>query len=402
MSLLLTVASGLSRALTQQDVVDVIVHYGLPAVGAHAGVLVLNGCSEHPYGIAGQHDFPDALVSELLTGVAEPTSPVARAALTGKAFWYGSWPETPVQSGPAPIRALACLPLGTSRERLGVLALGFPNNRRFDDADRELVLILAHQCVQALTRSRLHDAESEARAKLAAAVVEAQRSAKARQDIVSFVSHDLATPIFAIDANAGFIKRLAPADSVGDNLRARATDIQLAIKGMRRLLADLLDIGRLEAEQFPLQRKVCSVAELVNATFDSLRSLSEHQSVRMVSHFEPGVDRVVCDRARVLQVLGNLCGNAIRFSPRGGTLWVSASPSDNLVRFTVRDDGEGIAPELLPNLFQRFSRGSDRRAGNGLGLYIAKVLVEAHGGSIHVESAPGKGSAFSFTLPRSS
>src|SRR4029079_14680966 len=139
---------------------------------------------------------------------------------------------------------------------------------------------------------------------------------------------------------------------------------------------------------------------LINDTVDMLRPLAAGSIIRMETNIEDNLPAVIADAARIQQVLSNLVGNAVKFTPRAGTISVWAERGDGEVRFSVIDTGPGIPAEQLPHIFGRFwqAKTSDRR-GIGLGLAIAKGIVEAHNGRIWVESSVGLGSTFYFTLP---
>ncbi|MFP2928942.1 sensor histidine kinase, partial [Pyxidicoccus sp. 3LG] len=180
----------------------------------------------------------------------------------------------------------------------------------------------------------------------------------------------------------------------------QATRIQDATDRMSRLISDLLDWGRLEAGGLPLEWGEHAVSALVGEALESIRPLAEAKGLHLYAEPPAHNARVRCDRVRVLQVLGNLLGNAVKFTPTGGHLRVGATARGGEVSLHVRDTGAGIDPEALPHIFDRYWQARDAASrGTGLGLAIAKGLVEAHGGSIHAESTLGEGSTFTFTLP---
>jgi signal transduction histidine kinase len=169
---------------------------------------------------------------------------------------------------------------------------------------------------------------------------------------------------------------------------------------MYRLVHDLLDVAAIEAGQLPVTKSPLSADALVTDALELLRPLAAAKGIALVGDVPPGLPTVAADRERVLQVFSNLGGNAVKFTARDGRVEIRATGRDRAVEFVVRDTGSGIRPEDLPHVFERFWQARKReRAGVGLGLAIVKGIIEAHGGEIHVDSEPGKGSRFAFTLP---
>ena len=222
-----------------------------------------------------------------------------------------------------------------------------------------------------------------------------------KTNFVSAVTHELRTPLTSIRGYTELLEevgeeRLTPED------RGFVAQIARAAARLEHLVDDMLDAARLEAGSFTLHLEEGDLAAKAAEIVDSLRPQGEEARVAIAPTL-PEQLVLPMDAQRVGQVLANLLGNAVKFSPAGGTvrLAVIAEPDAALVE--VADEGEGIAPEELPRLFQRFSQltaGLKRRSGTGLGLSIAKALVEAHGGQIGVRSQPGQGTTFWFRLPR--
>jgi signal transduction histidine kinase len=176
--------------------------------------------------------------------------------------------------------------------------------------------------------------------------------------------------------------------------------IRRAATRMNRLIQDLLDVSLIETGQLPIHRARLSAGELVVEAVETQKILATSSSVELRLDVERGVPEVWGEHDRLLQVFENLIGNAIKFSTAGGLITVGAAPRDQEVLFWVADTGSGIAPGSLPHVFDRFWQATkgDRR-GAGLGLPIAKGIIEAHGGHLWVESTPGRGSIFFFSLP---
>jgi signal transduction histidine kinase len=166
------------------------------------------------------------------------------------------------------------------------------------------------------------------------------------------------------------------------------------------MIQDLLDVKRMESGRLAIDAKPESPVGLINDTIDMLRPLAAGSTIRLEANVDEALPNVLADSARIQQVLSNLVGNAVKFTPRNGRISVTAECADGEVRFGVIDTGPGIPAEQLPHIFGRFwqAKPSDRR-GIGLGLAIAKGIVEAHSGRIWVESNVGLGSTFYFTLP---
>jgi signal transduction histidine kinase len=169
---------------------------------------------------------------------------------------------------------------------------------------------------------------------------------------------------------------------------------------MNRMIQDLLDVKRMESGRLGMDPQPESAASLVNDTVEMLRPIATGSTIALESEISENLLPVMADSARIQQVLSNLVGNAVKFTPRDGRVTVCAEPIDGGVRFGVKDNGPGIPPDQVPHIFGQFWQAmpSDRR-GIGLGLAIAKGIVEAHGGMIWVESQVGVGSNFYFTLP---
>ena len=229
---------------------------------------------------------------------------------------------------------------------------------------------------------------------------EARRDAAAREELLSVVSHDLRAPLAAIVAGAETIRILEIPGTTGERAQRVAAQIHRSSANMGRLVDDLLDATTIKSGRLELQRAPERVLLLLEEAVDGARAVS-HRPLRLeIDRVDPDL-AIDCDRRRVLRVLANLLTNAAKYARDGGTVRVSASGEGALVRISVRDDGQGIPAEHLPHLFERFWRAPQSvLTGHGLGLYIARGIVEAHGGTISAESAPGEGATFSFTLPK--
>jgi PAS domain S-box-containing protein len=222
-----------------------------------------------------------------------------------------------------------------------------------------------------------------------------------KDEFISMVSHELRTPLTSIRGSLGLLASgvLGPLAGQGQ----RMLDIAVGnTDRLIRLLNDVLDLERMRFGQVTLQRSHCTAAELLGRAMSEMRGMADAAAVELVLSTASG--KVDADPDRLVQVLTNLVSNAIKFSPPGVRVWLSATASGPNVRFSVRDEGRGIPPEKLETIFERFSQvdASDSRekGGTGLGLAICRTIVEAHAGRIWAESVSGQGSSFVFELPR--
>lgn len=231
-------------------------------------------------------------------------------------------------------------------------------------------------------------------------ITERRAVERMKDEFVSMVSHELRTPLTSIRGALGLLStgRLDQQKEKWDRM------LSIAVSNtdrLVRLIDDILDLERMESGRVTMARRICSVADLMSQAADLMRLMAEKKSIRLqVSALE---DRIWGDPDRILQVLTNLMSNAIKFSPEGGSVRLSAAHEGDFVNFQVEDDGRGIPATFTKMIFERFKQvdASDSRekGGSGLGLAICQSIVKQHGGRIWVESEVGKGSRFSFSIP---
>jgi PAS domain S-box-containing protein len=221
-----------------------------------------------------------------------------------------------------------------------------------------------------------------------------------KDEFVSVVSHELRTPLTSIH---GSLKLLATGQ-LGDMTQEGQEVLDIAADNTERLIrlvGDVLDLERIESGRYSLQKSHCEAAFLLSQAADIMRPMTDRHGIRIEIKAPPVM--VWADPDPILQTLTNLLSNAIKFSPDHTTVWMEVDKEESHILFTVRDQGRGIPADRLESIFERFQQvdASDSRirGGTGLGLAICRSIVEQHGGKIWVESTPGQGSSFYFTLP---
>lgn len=249
---------------------------------------------------------------------------------------------------------------------------------------------------------RVLPSDSAANTTVALRDVTARRQADARRlDFYSMIAHDLRTPLSAV------LLRLELA-TIGKHgvlpapLMADLRKIDANVRTLVAMINDFLELARFEGIGQKIEREPVDLADLLRMTMDDFRPLLEIEGLTWKPFGLRRDARVLGDRNRLIQVLSNLIGNAIKFTPQGGTISTALTAGDDHIEVSVEDTGKGIPAEALDGLFQRYTQvveGERAGVGSGLGLMIVREIVEAHGGAIWVDSGPGPGSVFSFTLP---
>lgn len=225
------------------------------------------------------------------------------------------------------------------------------------------------------------------------------RGLQLRDDMVGIVSHDLRNPVAAVKMLATAILR--DARSASGDFRSNLELIRAASLQMETLISDLLDVTKLEAGALGVNLEAHDANAIVGDAIGTLMPLAEEKNIALETRLDKKAGAVLADEARIHQVLSNLIGNALKFTPAEGRVTVSTRALEDRVEFCVEDTGPGIPPAQLPHIFKRYwqSRRTERH-GAGLGLPIAKGIIAAHHGTIHAESEPGSGTRLYFTLPR--
>jgi predicted ATPase/signal transduction histidine kinase len=418
-----------------------LLHIAIENAGAERGALVLEGdegAVVHSYEPGGAAPLAEALEATtrvpvaivnfvrrsgetVVFGQAEPAHP---PGALDAARWQSLSADDDYLRRHAP-RSLACLPVRQLARPVGVL---YVEHRRaagvFTPARLAIVRVLATQAAVALDNARLvaglrgEVAERrQAQEWLAGALAEVERlrdeleaeNSYLRRDLIANVSHDLRTPLVSL---RGYLEMVA---TRGDHLSAerRGQYLDIALRQSDRLatlIDELFELARLDFKGITLDRERFAFAELAADVVQKFRLVAEGRQVALEAQTPPRLPLVDADLGLVERVLENLIGNALKHTPPGGRICVSAHAEDSRVVAEVRDSGPGIAPADLPHVFDRFYRGTAGAAsaaaaeggaarGAGLGLAIARRIVELHGGEIAAESALGEGARLWFSLP---
>ena len=301
------------------------------------------------------------------------------------------------EAGGAPREAARCLlrkcgaqsglaiPLAARGAVIGVLFFVSFSGGRFEPSEVEFAQELGRRAGRALDNAQLfHDA---------------QQAARMREDVLAIVSHDLCNPLGAISMTAQHLLGQLSA-TAAPKVRGGLELIHRAGDHMRRMIDELLEVANIQAGHLALQYAQVSVGSLVGRGLEMFERASAEKGVRLASRLAAVDTDLPCDVEKVVRVIANLLGNAIKFTPRGGSVEISSFVHEDSACISVRDTGPGIAKEEQSRLFEQYWKGDQAgRIGMGLGLYIARGIVDAHHGRIWVESEPPHGSAFIFALP---
>jgi PAS domain S-box-containing protein len=329
---------------------------------------------------------PDRDLPHLMRSVIESRRPIVVEQVTSQYLEsLGQGPEHLQALLATGLTSFVAVPLLMRGQPLGALFLGSSTpSRVFRQGDLRWAEALADRAAMAIENARLYRSSMHA--------------TQLRDQVLGVVAHDLRNPLSAIQLQSSTLRYFGPESE--RHIEEVREAIHRAVTRMNRLIQDLLDIALMEAGQLTIERARLSSGDLVVEAVDIQRGLASSSSLEIRVGVGSNLPAVWGDRDRLLQVFENLIGNAIKFTKPGGSITVGAAPRDREVVFWVGDTGDGIEPENLPRIFDRFWQATKTgRQGAGLGLPITKGIVEAHGGHIWVESTAGSGSTFFFAIP---
>ena len=301
----------------------------------------------------------------------------------------GAWPEPTTQ-----VVALPVAPTVRGSDPAGVLLVGVNSRLRLDQPYMDFLTLATAQLASALSALQLLDRERAAR-------TDAERAARLRDEFLATLSHELRTPLSAVIGWAQILKtNLADASQIATAVEVIERNAQL----QSRLITDLLDISRAISGNLQLDRQPVNLSAVTAAAIQSVTPAAAAKALRVQTVLEPLAEPLIGDPARIQQILWNLLVNAIEFTPRGGLVRIELTTVNRHAEIRVSDTGEGIDPEFLPHVFERFRQAdasrTRRHGGLGLGLAIVKQFAELHGGRVRATSAgTGHGATFIVELP---
>jgi signal transduction histidine kinase len=285
-----------------------------------------------------------------------------------------------------PVYSIVAVPIRFGDKIIGTLQTAATRNVPYTADDLALCEELANRAALALTNARLFDHAENAR--------------QSREDVLAVVTHDLRNPLGAILLAAASAMRLELSDKKAPRVRKNLATIHRSAERMSRLLADLVDFATIQSGRLKIEPLSFEPREVVEAVLDMFVALAGERSIHLSSKVESGMKLAHGDKDRLIQALANLMSNAIKVTASEGRVRASVQARNGELVFDIEDTGPGIGPEELPHIFERYWRGQKAGyRGTGLGLTIAKGIVEAHGGRIWAESTVGRGSTFAFSIP---
>jgi PAS domain S-box-containing protein len=385
-SFLARVGEVLASSLSYRDTLENAAELAVGFLGDTCTVdVVEDDGTLHRLKIASAGRADGALVEALQRGVPGHAHPHWTALEDRRAQIA---PEVPADLRRHGMKSMMVVPLIARGRPIGVLTVGCCGLQRAGGAPTERDVRMADELGRrvalALDNAHLYEIANEA--------------IEARDQMLGIVAHDLRSPLGVILLHA---ERSGPPKGQIERRSTKHVDsIRKAATRMDRLIQNLLDVKRVEAGHLEVERRLLGPGELVAEAMEASRSAAGEAGIDLDLEIAGGLPDLLGDRDRLLQVLDNLIGNALKFTDPGGRILVSVSATDHEVMFQVADTGHGIAPDDIPRLFEPFwqAHKTDRR-GAGLGLPIVKGIVEAHGGRVSVESRLGAGTTFTFTIP---
>ena len=402
MEALLEVTGMLAGAMSADAVARAIIVNGVPALGASTGALWIVDRPKQQLQLVGVSAVARGSIERWTTIPLDADVPLVDCVRSVEPIFVDSLADYRARYPQSFERikgtvtsddvTYALLPIVDGEPVRGALAVTYDHAHALGPSDRTFLMIIARQCALALSRIELHEAERAAR-------LDAEEATRAREEILSVVSHDLRNPLGTILMGVGTLQQIVePGDPKSDRIRTIAERIQRQSDRMARLIEDLVDFAGIQAGRLSIERRPIQPEAIVAATSELLALTAQERGIGFSVDVAPNLPTIEVDPDRAIQVLSNLLANAIKVTTKGARVSIGAQ-GDGEVVFFVRDSGPGIEADELPRLFERYWRSKKATyKGAGLGLSIARGIVEAHHGRIWAESQVGVGTTFFFTL----
>lgn len=390
--------TSLSNAFSSAEIVEVLVHQVRSAVKASGAAFLIKAEEGEGWELASVAGLSSEAVNALMEKI-KTHFPLADARTDRSPIWFESlsdvwryFSDSVARETLKDCRSMACFPLILERGASGMLYLSFCEQRTFSMEERQFIRQLIVQCAQALSRSRLFEAERQAR-------TEAEELNRSKDAVLATVSHELRTPLTAI---LGWSRILSGEKPDTSTYTHGLKTIERNARVQEQLIDDLLDAMRIKTGRLRLHVDPVDLSSVIDSVIDSLQPLADSKHIRLRRITTSKTAYVLGDQTRLQQVMWNLLANAIKFTPQGGDVWVELERVDSYLEVKVTDTGEGISPDFLPYIFEPYRQpdGSTTGRGLGLGLAIVRQLVELHRGTVRAESSgKGQGSCLTVTLP---
>ena len=394
--------AALSEASTPDDVGAAVVQHARPVLGATGVIIARLSASRESLELLNVGEVPEGVIQPWRTFPVSAPVPLAEAVrerqpifIENQAQWLARYPQMAPDIAATGHRATIVMPLIVDDRPVGVMGAAFNHPRGFDEESRALSLTVAHQCAQALDRSRLLESERAARR-------EAESANRAKSDFLAIMSHELRTPLNAIGGYAELLE-MGVHGPLTEEQRRDLARIQASQRHLLGLINEVLNYAKLESGSvtYDITDVTMSTALGTAQMLVAPQAKTKQLDLTVASCSSDAVARA--DAEKVQQILVNLLSNAVKFTDRG-RIEMACDVDDERVRVMVRDTGIGIPREQLARIFEPFVqvRADFTRTaeGTGLGLAISRDLARAMSGDLLVDSVPGEGSVFTLVLPR--
>ncbi|MFL5344756.1 MAG: PAS domain S-box protein [Hyalangium sp.] len=378
-----TVARLATRELAQACIVEIVDDPSIqPVAVAHVDPGQERIVQKAMRSLPSESQLARGVAHVVHTGQPELMPDISDAGWVGEALGL----ENPNILRDLGVQSYMCVPLTARGKTFGAMLFLAARDRHYSSDEPLLAAELARRGALAIDNARLYE--------------QAQTAVRMREEVLAVVSHDLRNPLGTIQAGAAqLLSETQEADQPSKTKRI-AQRIRRASDRMIHMIRDLLDFSSIEVGQLRIDLAEHDVDELVTESIELLQPSADEKEVRLAKELDSSLLKVRCDRERIMQVLSNLIGNAIKFTDSGGVVKVRTRGERTRVVFSVSDTGPGIAEEDRAHIFDRYWQAKRRaRESLGLGLAISKAILESHGGTIWVESMVGQGATFLFSIP---